>query len=175
MSNAPTDLPGDVVQVLLDEINQRRGLALTKADITLAAPINANSQGRNTELRVQVPAISLNFTAFYHRLQLPTLFAGMPSSFVHEGEVTTYELLGRVAARRGLTIDVSEFIDEAIDHQGGVTEVVIRPRLDSLLFVGTLPLTVTDEEEGVPDDAITTVEGDPITTMEDDYILIVEE
>lgn len=177
MSNAPSDLPSDVVQVLLDEINQRRGLSLTKADITLASPIVASSQGRNTELRVSVPAINLNFTAFYHRLQLPTLFAGMSAAFEDEGELTTHELLIRAAVRRGLTVDLDEFIDEEIVRTGELTTVEIRPRTDSLLFVGVLTLTIgVDDGEGeVPDDAILTVEGEPIMTMEDDFILIVEE
>lgn len=174
-----SDLPSDVLQELLTEINQRRGLSLTKADVTVTGPFPANSQGRNTELRIAAPAAGVSVTAYYHRLQLSVLFSGMSAEFVDGNEATTLDLIPRIATRRGLTLDPDDFISTPIDRTGGYpVQVVLQAKSDSLTYTGiayTLTLVEESVEPEIPADAILTMEGEPITTMEGDFILIIEE
>lgn len=166
----------DVLQTLVNGINRECGLALTKDDVVIGLPIATTANGRNTELRVEVPAIDLVISTFYRRLDLTVLFQHFNLNFVDDDEETTLDLIPKLASRRQIPLDPTDFQSATILRTGPNTVVSILADPESLRFHGFVNITLQGEEPEpeVPLEALLSEEGLPLFSEEVDFLLIVE-
>ncbi|QVD49314.1 gene transfer agent host specificity protein [Xanthomonas phage vB_XciM_LucasX] len=142
-----SQIPSDVLQYLLDELNERQGLALTKADVTLSSPAAYAGGVRNTEVRLTAATNSgaaLTVLIHYTRLDLEVLFDELSLTFEDFGATSTHGLLQTLGDLRGVTLDPAEFIDSPIERpeDADTLLVTLQPRPGSLTFTGSLPVTL---------------------------------
>lgn len=166
------DIPSDVLQVILDGINQQRGLALTKDVVTTTAPVPADNQGRNTMIRVSVPGSGINVDTYYRRLNLATLFQYVSKNIEDVGHTSVFDLLPTLADRRSVTLNQSDFVNVVIERDDDQTIVTLEAHPESLTFVGAIQLYLGDGEPEIPLDALLTEEGEPLFSEEDDFLLL---
>ena len=166
-----SDIPSDVLQVILDDINQKCNLELTKDAVVVSLPTPAERQHANTQVQVSVPNLDMNVRVYYHRLELARLFEIVNREFEDQGETTVLELLPRLADRRRVTLDPNEFLDAPIERTDGLATITLIPKSESLTFTGSVELLLGESVLAL---ALLTNEGEPLLTNEGDFILILE-
>lgn len=167
------DIPSDVLQVILDAINQQRGLVLTKDIVEIAGPTPVSNQGKNTHIRVTLPDTpSIVVDAYYTRLSLSTLFQFVSKNIEDVGQNNVLDFLPTLSARRSVTLNATDFISAGIVREGELTTLTLQAAPDSLTFVGSLQIYLGQGVPEVPPNALLDEEGDPLLTEEGDFILL---
>lgn len=166
----------DVVQALVDGVNRECGLTLTKEQVVVGLPIATTANGRDTQIRLEVPSADLAINTYYRRLDLAVLMRHLNLTFLDEGEQSTHDLIPKIAARRQIPLDPSDFIDSPIVRVGQTTSVTLQAQPQSLGLRGFVVVQLEGEtpEPEVPLSAILTEEGLPLFSEEGDFLLILE-
>lgn len=163
----------DIVQTIIDGINEKLSLQLTKDDVLLGQPTHSVDHDRDTHLRVEIPELDMVINTYYYRLDLTILMDPVSKTFSDDGELNTLELLPKLAAARLIPFYEEDFISSEIERIGETTQLTLRAHPDSLRLRGQVGIELVAQPV-IPPNAILTEEGLPILTEEGNFLLIVE-
>lgn len=146
----------DVLQAMLDNINEQKGLTLTKDDVefselTLVDPSITVLSGpsRNSRLRLRtIESDQIDLTITYNRLSLPKLFDARSTVFEDTGQTSITQLLAAINTRTGANLVAGDVVANTIHPQ--TRTVTLTAITGSLGYFGTINLSLTGDVE-IPD------------------------
>ena len=153
--------PFDVKQILIDAVNEEKGLDLPVEALQFDEPTLINSEIldlqdpelRNSRIHVwrdeDDNGPSVDLTIDYNRLDLSKLFAFRSVVFDDPGHNLVSDLLPQINERIGVTLEVEDILDGEIGSEGDVERLVyLEAAPESLGFIGTVELNLIGAESG---------------------------
>lgn len=149
-----SDFTKEDKQIIIDLVNAKvPGLALTPELVTFGLPTAQDINGRNTKLTITaVPGSGYkNFKDLeYNRVDLAVIPGARSKEFPVGNAVQISEMIPEINARYGINLTANDFVDGPLPIFAGEPnekkDFVITASADSLIYRGTLTLTVAAED-----------------------------